>query len=171
MEIDFTCIVDSCSNMGNSKSAGYCYGHYEMIRRYGTAMPTMICPEPTCQKSFVYQGNSRRNHRSSKRVPYCEECCNLLVKFDSLKISNLAQISKIAHLKMFMAQDFKCKICKEKTIKLCIDHDHNCCPKGCHKCIRSLLCHRCNGLVGYVETNGHLIDDANKYLESYKVLI
>lgn len=116
MEIDFTCIVDSCSNMGNSKSAGYCYGHYEMIRRYGTAMPTMICPEPTCQKSFVYQGNSRRNHRSSKRVPYCEECCNLLVKFDSIKISNLAQISKIAHLKMFVAQDFKCKICKEKRL-------------------------------------------------------
>jgi|SRR5712664_617944 len=28
--------------------------------------------------------------------------------------------------------------------KLCIDHDHDCCLKGCGKCNRGLLCRKCN---------------------------
>lgn len=44
---------------------------------------------------------------------------------------------------------------------LCVDHDHNCCPPTktgqthcCKKCIRGLLCHACNQMVGLAERTG-----------------
>jgi hypothetical protein len=35
----------------------------------------------------------------------------------------------------------------------CLDHDHDCCgeDKACFRCIRGLLCTRCNVGLGYVE--------------------
>lgn len=44
-----------------------------------------------------------------------------------------------------------CGICGAPSKHL--DHDHSCCSvgKGCPKCIRGGLCHRCNLGVGYLE--------------------
>ena len=56
---------------------------------------------------------------------------------------------------MLAAQGGGCAICGRKQYKnqnLCVDHDHSCCPgsKSCGKCVRGLLCHRCNQkILGY----------------------
>lgn len=42
-----------------------------------------------------------------------------------------------------------CGICGGPSKHL--DHDHGCCLKGCGKCIRGGLCHRCNVGLGYYE--------------------
>lgn len=41
-----------------------------------------------------------------------------------------------------------------QLLRLAVDHDHRCCPSGgaCGKCIRGLLCWRCNSVVGMAES-------------------
>lgn len=65
---------------------------------------------------------------------------------------------------MLEAQDGVCKICEKPethtrdgvVFPLSVDHDHACCPgrKTCGKCIRGLLCSRCNQTLEKVEELG-----------------
>lgn len=62
----------------------------------------------------------------------------------------------------------RCDICGEVPDKtLHIDHDHNCCPgrNSCGKCIRGLLCSRCNLALGGFRDDKELLSSAILYLE------
>jgi hypothetical protein len=50
---------------------------------------------------------------------------------------------------------------------LSVDHDHACCPgkKSCGKCIRGLLCRRCNVTLGWVEDTPDLLLNLVDYLK------
>lgn len=58
---------------------------------------------------------------------------------------------------LYAAQGYRCFICRVSTGKirrLSVDHDHKKCmdhapERGCRKCIRALLCKRCNQLVAW----------------------
>ena len=69
--------------------------------------------------------------------------------------------------------------------RLQVDHDHKCCPtsregsrRTCGKCVRGLLCEKCNTKIGYLETvltMGTVVPIADTwlskalaYLDSYK---
>ena len=50
-----------------------------------------------------------------------------------------------------------CRTPFEEDQRICIDHDHACCPpklpsRCCGKCVRGLLCLTCNVALGYIET-------------------
>lgn len=70
---------------------------------------------------------------------------------------------------MLEAQDYACTMCHEpfgEDQRIAIDHDHACCPdnkRSCGRCVRALLCLRCNFIVGYVEQYSELVRD---YLQS-----
>jgi len=74
------------------------------------------------------------------------------------------------YLERLEAQDFKCAICKRESDKhLVIDHNHNCCDltvqrKACGKCVRGLLCHRCNVGIGSFKDDAHNLQNAVDYL-------
>jgi hypothetical protein len=64
--------------------------------------------------------------------------------------------------RMLEEQDYACAMCPtlfEEGDPVFIDHDHNCCPdekRSCGRCVRGLLCLRCNVAVGYIERYGDL---------------
>lgn len=82
----------------------------------------------------------------------------------------------------FSAQGGVCCLCKKpetktkfgKVMSLSIDHNHACCPgvKTCGKCIRGLLCYKCNTILGYVDDNKELLKVMLKniidYLEEFE---
>lgn len=48
--------------------------------------------------------------------------------------------------------------------RLCIDHDHRHCSKGCRECIRGLLCRTCNYQLGVLEARPDWLRKALAYL-------
>ena len=73
------------------------------------------------------------------------------------------------YYKILKYQNGVCIICKEPPSKkfLSVDHDHSCCSgtKSCGKCIRGLLCMRCNSGLGMFKDNSSLLKEAIYYLE------
>lgn len=54
-----------------------------------------------------------------------------------------------------------------------IDHDHECCPGDrhcCGQCVRGLLCHHCNLMLGNAHDNPEVLRRAIEYLEASKGL-
>jgi Recombination endonuclease VII len=62
---------------------------------------------------------------------------------------------------MLEAQGYACAMGREpfeENQLIYVDHDHACCPvppgaqtTRCGKCVRGLLCFRCNTALGYIE--------------------
>jgi len=70
-------------------------------------------------------------------------------------------ITEAEYNQMLADQGNACAICRTpfQGRRVCIDHDHACCPvpasghtRSCGKCIRGLLCVRCNTWLGWMET-------------------
>jgi hypothetical protein len=69
-------------------------------------------------------------------------------------------------------QGGRCAICRTKRPggrynRWVIDHDHKCCdgPYSCGKCVRGLLCNRCNHGLGNFADNQKALQRAVIYLE------
>lgn len=62
------------------------------------------------------------------------------------------------------------KFLKGGTRRLAVDHDHSCCPgsRSCGRCVRGLLCSRCNAGLGYLEDNIEVLERALDYIESFR---
>ena len=70
--------------------------------------------------------------------------------------------------RMHQEQGGKCAVCRLSR-KLVVDHDHSCCPgkTTCGKCVRALVCSRCNTLLGMSGDNKNLLFSAAEYIESH----
>jgi hypothetical protein len=63
-------------------------------------------------------------------------------------------------------QNGRCAICSDPMSPPYVDHDHAHCGKGkaCGKCVRGLLCRRCNLGLGYFRDNPTFLRGAAFYL-------
>lgn len=102
---------------------------------------------------------------TEKYVTYCEECKAWNNKNNLLRKYN---ITIFDYNEMLAEQDCRCKVCHTQSYTLAVDHDHSCCPgaESCGKCIRGLLCKKCNAGLGQFNDDPVLLLAAAKYLQS-----
>lgn len=94
------------------------------------------------------------------------------VKDSQLRIKYGISLDKLNEL--IYDQGGKCFLCKVEFSKKwderpAIDHDHSCCSgaKTCGKCIRKILCIRCNAWLGRFENNPKMFLEAFNYLRTH----
>jgi hypothetical protein len=97
---------------------------------------------------------------------YCKTCIPVIGHMGNLKRYGLTRDD---YVDLEKSQNGVCKICGEVekyNKRLSIDHDHSCCfgPKSCGKCIRGLLCSRCNKVLGQLNDNKVLLKKMIEYL-------
>ena len=117
---------------------------------------------------YIYN-NSPKGKASQKRYrdsPKGQETSKRIILRNKYSI-NLEKYNELT-----IKQHGKCAICSEPSVpkKLGVDHDHNCCPgeKSCGKCIRGLLCNRCNLLLGLCKDSILILQKAVCYLKKTK---
>ena len=75
---------------------------------------------------------------------------------------------------LLVKQNGGCAICGGQNMdhrKLAVDHDHSCCSgqkRSCGKCIRGLLCSRCNHMLGHARDNAEILASGISYLKQFK---
>lgn len=83
-------------------------------------------------------------------------------------------ITQSAYLAMLDRQGGVCAICRQpetaiikgRVAALGVDHDHSCCPgkRACGKCLRGLLCGKCNTMLGGARDDPAILQAALDYL-------
>lgn len=101
---------------------------------------------------------------------YCRECSKTIGHRNNLKRFNLTIEEYIALEK---SQNGLCKICggtDTRGIRLTVDHNHSCCDGAysCGKCIRGLICGRCNKTLGMINDNIDLLQSMILYLQKHR---
>jgi hypothetical protein len=76
----------------------------------------------------------------------------------SSMVARVYSISKDFYDKLFRRQKGRCAWCNKATgvrKKLAVDHDHKCCSgsTSCGRCVRGLLCSKCNRHLGWLGDN------------------
>src|SRR5437899_8270167 len=128
-----------------------------------------------CGKCNKMKDHSEFSRRGLGYQAWCKKCSSAnkseWIKDNRDKVKNNALWSKYRlrqedYDQMLQRQSYKCSICSEVSPTE-VDHNHSCCkgPKSCGKCVRSLLCKRCNILVGHLEINPILTQKALKYIQ------
>lgn len=135
-----------------------CGWHAQQRKRYDG--PCVDCGGPvgkrsrrkrclTCYNRLRYRENPERQRR--------------------VQIKHLYGISVDEYCRLLDEQNGACAICGHvaaSTFELAVDHDHSCCPghKSCGKCVRGLLCDRCNRGLGYFGDDAVVMRAAARYL-------
>lgn len=76
-------------------------------------------------------------------------------------------LEKYNHI--FAQQGGRCAIClnsKSGGKGWNVDHDHSCCPgrRSCGKCVRGILCHACNVMIGFAKEDIETLRRASEYI-------
>ena len=160
------CTVENCSKP--IWYSYYCESHYRRNVKWGNPIIERLCFD--CATTVV-DPKVIGNHF------YCVECYELISTYGHLLPLTKGQLSnhklrRAKAISILLSQDFKCALCKETTNDWRIDHNHLCCSdsKGtsCGRCVRGLLCHTCNLMIGWIEKHPNL--NVNEYLCGSRVL-
>lgn len=133
-----------------------------------------------CGISKSLEEYHRNKNKKDGRVAVCKLCANAksavwnkenkerIQARESLRFLKRHNLSEDLYREMLIKQDGgKCMICKSVgTKRHVIDHNHKCCPGtySCGKCIRGLLCNKCNTALGLFDDSIENLKAAIEYL-------
>lgn len=86
---------------------------------------------------------------------------------DSLTNWGRRGFSNKEYSKMISRHDGKCWICKKED-GIFMDHDHDCCKRGCKGCVRGILCRSCNFVLGFAKDSREILIAAEGYLAEWE---
>lgn len=112
------------------------------------------------------RSNCKNCHNTLKRERYAEDPGHTLKREQLYRYKMTSSVFSTLKKK----QGGKCAICKIDLVRIYIDHNHKCCPgqrKTCGKCVRGLLCGRCNAMLGQARDSAVILRNASDYLRSY----
>lgn len=96
------------------------------------------------------------------------------VKHRAVSLKRLYGLSQDEFDAILVTQDNKCAVCRaehgnNRATRLQVDHDHSCCDRvgSCGKCVRGLLCIKCNLALGALRDDPRLIESLLDYLGSW----
>lgn len=174
------CIGPDCKNTQRAREM--CLTHYGQWRRgkeltpiYITGVPRQLaedavkrdkegnklCVKCSVWKPLVEYYNNKTT--GDGLFAQCRDCLN-------------ARRSKrrygVSKKELFDAQEGKCAICGSLDIVGRvghIDHDHNCCSgtETCGKCVRGILCARCNHGLGHFKDSSKNLRAAADYIDKH----
>ena len=185
-----TCQIEGCYR-GHS-ARGWCHQHYLRWRRWGDPLAP---PQPkgrqktslirdvagqkrcACCKKWQPEGNFHQARKNSDGLASsCKSCEHERRKAraeahrDWKRYVNFGLTREQFDL-LFAQQDGRCAICRTDdpgTRFWCVDHDHSCCGDGgksCGRCIRGILCQRCNRVLGLAQDSIERLSRSIEYLQ------
>jgi hypothetical protein len=126
--------------------------------------PENIGSKGHCKACALYY---HRNWRNNNR----ERCRNSNRKSH---LKNDFKMSVEDFERKLQEQDNKCAICGrdfDSSLKGMphVDHDHACCSgvRSCGKCVRNIVCHKCNIVIAYADDDPEILQHAIEYLKKW----
>lgn len=148
----------------NERAPGYLYRQCQKCRTAAAKLRFKDHPESKLKaqkrsKEWYLANKDRIKEINSKNKKYRAS------RDRWYRIKNTYSISEETYSKILESQNNSCAICKSKNKKFYIDHDHKCCPTeiSCGRCIRGIICQKCNMFMHYVDEYLEYLDIAVIY--------
>jgi len=183
-----TCEVEGCGRTKHARNL--CGMHYMRVRRYGD--PGALSRQPNdpkrgpakdglkyctrCKTTAPVESFSKYHSTEDGLDERCKSCAH-----DS-QLRHKFGIGLSDYNAMLESQGGGCAICRitdaakmanNGSKRFHVDHDHSCCPgkTSCGKCVRGLLCARCNLSIGKMEDSQELLLSAIEYLDEHRARV
>ena len=177
------CDVEGCPRPAASSTRRWCVLHYTRWFKHGDvgeAAPRIWQPprEPaeghrwctSCRTELPLKEFHREKASTDGIARVCRDCRR------DAKVAEFYGITGAQYRALLDEQGGVCRICgKAETAthqsgslrRLSVDHDHKCCPgkKSCGKCVRGLLCARCNSAIGLIDESLAVLESMTLYLK------
>jgi len=187
------CSFQGCEDY--ARGHGFCSGHLHQARkgeelkpkRMSESMAGVICMFPSCgldaKTKRMCNSHYSQFLRNGDLLPigatldcairFCDARVTQWAKGDlcpsHVRLARQSGLGRDGIVALWEARGDICWACGTNTRRLHMDHDHSCCPiycnKKCGKCIRGLLCQRCNNVLGHVKESRELLSALSNYLD------